>query len=402
MRAPTRRAICSGLGEFISQLAGRPHADLCNLYGISLRNEGGQTAAYVGREANFDSRRPEEYVAALATDSQRGGPDHPDWHRVPERLKYLRRRGFCHRGGSISVLRGVPRSIESAAAFELERMLGEGHAVGGLLALAPWSDAVREACVIHRRHDGNLCISCGGDGHFARECDVGRCVAGRSSTPVLELAAERTASAVEALADITREHTAQERVAQTARHSAMEAEREAAARARAEERADRRAAQGSREAREAREIAAQPLAQEEAWKSERGPQLTEQDLRPRLMAHAPRPVFANTEEHMEVFGTDATLVVQSFASAEVCRGYKRKNKAWEEAGQILSDKSCGGKAASNWTRNVFPKHVRNAVARGVLEGPEDRYLKMVTVRSGNNPKSYVMKVEDFVKLYTTP
>ena len=404
-----RRETAVGLTEFVSYLSGTKRSELCVVYGISLRNNSGQVAVYVGREGG-SPHRPEEYMAALAPDNVEGGPRHAQWKRVPKRLQHLWRSGFCHHGSAVCELRNVPRSTENAAAFELQRLLDEGRVVGGLLALSPSNAAVLQACQVHQRHDQDNCVACGRSGHFAKDCEEAPGVQGvvfgsraaASSTSGLDQAAQRTALAVETLAETSKQYAAVEESARTAELSAKQAEQQASAAVRAEEARERAEARRVREEQEVREAAAQPLASESEWKSERGPQLREQVLRRRLRAHAPPARYANSQEHTDVFGQDPTVVVRSFSGAEVCRGYKRKNKVWEDANEVLSDQACAGKAASNWTRDVYPKHVRNAIARGALDGTEDDYLKMLTVRAGASPKGYVVRVEDFVKLYAAP
>ena len=45
--------------------------------------------------------------------------------------------------------------------------------------------------------------------------------------------------------------------------------------------------------------------------------------------------------------------------------------------------------------------MQDAVDRGVLPGFRDQYLKMLSVRPGKSAKAYVVRVEDFVKLYSS-
>jgi hypothetical protein len=162
---PVRDA--TSLVDFVTQLAGKP-SRLINIYGIPLRGVGGRRAAYVGVDAK--GCRSQSYVDALVARSQGGGLEgtyQHDWSRVPGKLKHLWRQGFFYSGAPIVCLRQVPSSAESAAAFALEHILGKGNAVGGILALDSHADAVHDACVLQRLHDGAKCVRCGAGDHFA-------------------------------------------------------------------------------------------------------------------------------------------------------------------------------------------------------------------------------------------
>ena len=63
-------------------------------------------------------------------------------------------------------------STESAAAFAVESVLGEGRGIGGFLALDPGADCLHDACKLMRWHDADTCLKCGRGGHGARNCDV--------------------------------------------------------------------------------------------------------------------------------------------------------------------------------------------------------------------------------------
>ena len=57
------------------------------------------------------------------------------------------------------------------------------------------------------------------------------------------------------------------------------------------------------------------------------------------------------------------------------------------------------KSASNWVRDFYPKHVLHAVNTGKLPGPASRYLQKLVTRNGNQPRTFVIKTEDFLRVY---
>lgn len=158
------------LTAFVAALAGRPLRTTCTVYGIPLRKEGGvDRAVYVGR--TDEGQHPESFLDALrpgADAAQRCQPP-----QMPGRLWALRQKGFFFTGEErLCLLPDVPRSAETAAARALEDLLGEGFALGGVLALDPRVGYVGDACRLHRLHDQGLCCRCGLSGHLARNCSA--------------------------------------------------------------------------------------------------------------------------------------------------------------------------------------------------------------------------------------
>ena len=165
MSAPHRD--CESLMAFVTSVALRA-PETCDVYGVPLRNSRGERAVYVGRTG--DGNRPYEYLDALAASNPRAALE--SVRGLPGRLAHLWRLGFRYYGDTMCFLRGVPLSTETAAAFAVESVLGEGRGIGGLLAVDPGADGLQDACRLMRWHDANKCLKCGRGGHLARNCDA--------------------------------------------------------------------------------------------------------------------------------------------------------------------------------------------------------------------------------------
>ena len=180
MTAPTLE--CDDLLGFVSSLSSAA-PNTCDVYGVPMRNLRGERAVYVGRTRDGD--RPEAYLDSLAPPARQAA-EH-SLAGVPGRLAHLWRQGFYYHGDALRMLRGVPLAVETAAARALEDLLGEGRAVGGVLALDPNADGVRDACKLMQMHDRGLCVKCSRGGHGAQTCDVSRV-----ETDSLPLVSQRT------------------------------------------------------------------------------------------------------------------------------------------------------------------------------------------------------------------
>jgi hypothetical protein len=160
---------CDSLTAFVEALAGGPVRQLNTIYGIPLRNRRGERAAYVGR--TDEGVHPRNFLDALRVPKSDEAGRHPDMRNVPGRLYVLWERDFYYSEEQpVHVLRNVPRSAETAAARALEDILGEGLALGGVLALDARVDVVRDSCALLRLHDRGKCCKCGHRGHGAASC----------------------------------------------------------------------------------------------------------------------------------------------------------------------------------------------------------------------------------------
>ena len=155
----------------------------------------------------------------------------------------------------------------------------------------------------------------------------------------------------------------------------------------------------ARDARKVVRAVANPLPAFSVWEAEVPPRVHADVLRFRARAHAPSESFASAQGFVDLFGQADTVAVQRFAAREIYCDYKGKKMVRQqaEAPSSLSEKQT--KAGSNWVQHTFPKHVKHAVKIGRLDAPPEQYLQLVTVRSGAHPKSVVVKLGDFVKIY---
>ena len=169
------RRIAGSLAEFVQGVAGvgAQVVDTCTVYGFALRSPStGHRVTYVGRE-NAESH-VQSFVMALTA---QGGETHRDWHNVPLKLRpfWFKRYYFSAEVG-VYELKNVPRSTESALAFALEKIVGQGFSFGGVLALAS-TDVVMDSATLHRLHDAPYtCVVCGQMGHVAKDHERAPCV----------------------------------------------------------------------------------------------------------------------------------------------------------------------------------------------------------------------------------
>ena len=417
----------TSLKELVARVTGRS-VQSETVYGFCLQNGAGERRVYFGLECR--DGRASDYIGALRPGGEGGGQGHRAWGRVPGRARLFWQLGFHYRAEEargVYLLRDAPVSLENAAACEAVACgLGKDAVAGGLLALSQREPHVQDACDMMLWHNSGRCVCCGGQ-HMAATCPGGikappqmrglkrrveELEAGTvASAGVVSLgtAAERMAMSLEALAGAAVQQVADRRTEQSAAREASaqaweeeRAERVANAQARQEERALRAAEQRGREAREARDLALQPLAPRCQWETRQGPRLTEQALRPRALPHVPHPDFRALPAFQQAFGDADTVIVHAFALHEVYGEYDRARTARLEAAEVGSSRRLRVKMASNFVLNWYPKHVQRAVAAGVLPGPQELYMKKVKVRQGNSSESVVVKVDDFVKVYRTP
>ena len=86
---------------------------------------------------------------------------------VPKRLQATWRAGYCWRRADVMMLRSVPKSCETALAFALEEVSGEGVCLGGVLALRKTDPIVQDCWTLLRLRQKGYCVRCGGRGHLA-------------------------------------------------------------------------------------------------------------------------------------------------------------------------------------------------------------------------------------------
>ena len=130
-----------------------------------MKSAHGDTVACCGLDLQGD--RPQCYLEAHGP---RGGPSRAGWSAAAGRAQRFCKEGFHYRGNPVERLDGVPRSVETAAAFALEEALGHGKVCGGMLALDQARDGVQDTCNQLRWHDRGSCTNCGMGGHFAAKC----------------------------------------------------------------------------------------------------------------------------------------------------------------------------------------------------------------------------------------
>ena len=183
--------VYNDLTAFVEAMAGCSAGRIVTtIYGIPLRNGRGERAAYVGRSE--EGMHPGNMLEALRPPKSCDGARHPDLHNVPGRLFLLWQKGFYYWPDKpMCLLRGVPKSAETAAARAIEDLLGEGKALGGILALDQRVDVVRDACTLQRLHDQGACCKCGRKGHSAASCSADLSVVADGDLPYRQQLAER-------------------------------------------------------------------------------------------------------------------------------------------------------------------------------------------------------------------
>ena len=86
---------------------------------------------------------------------------------VPKRLQATWRAGYCWRRADVMMLRRAPKSCDTALAFALEEVSGEGVCLGGVLALRKTDPIVQDCWTLLRLRQKGYCVRCGGRGHLA-------------------------------------------------------------------------------------------------------------------------------------------------------------------------------------------------------------------------------------------
>ena len=143
---------------------------------------------------NNDGLHPESFPDALRTSSSvpAGCKD------LPGRLLLLRMKSFFYYDDEpVVFLRNVPRNMETAAARTVEDLLGEGLAVGGILALDQRIPVVRDSCTLQRLHDQGACCKCGRRGHLSASCPANLSEMPASDLPYIHLRTERRMEALQ-------------------------------------------------------------------------------------------------------------------------------------------------------------------------------------------------------------
>jgi hypothetical protein len=405
-----KRCTARDVLDFVEKLTGA-RSRTCTLYGLQLRKHTGEVAVYIGREGGHGGRRPDKYIGALASPSVGGrcskADEHLDWQHVPGRLQDLWKQGF-HCDGTIVVLKEALPSMETAAAFAAEKLLQPGKVIGGLLALDTSADVVHDACKLQRLHDDLLCVRCGRGGHFASEDHL---------CPEKSLTCEQLPFRVQGLkkrADLTAQKLA---VAEQQRADALAALAAAEQAPRAPhvdsvpgqlkriadgvERLDA----GKRSRAAARENPAhgseavrRSVPSEADWESDAGPRLPADALRERFSLYRVQEKFrAAVEEDLGGVCVD----LAAFAKSEVATDRVRKKTLMKGAKKELKEPALRQRFAYLWVKDVYRKHVANALQEGRLLRQEADYHKKMKVRGGGEVQSQgvVVKLDDLVSMY---
>jgi hypothetical protein len=355
---------------------------LCTVYGLRLRNRAGLNAAYIGCETS--KCRPESFVAAVAVG---GGLRHPQWDDVPGRLQSLWKDGFRHHG-KITVLRNVPRSTETAAAFACEEVVGQGKSIGGLLALDSRVDVVHDACQLQRLHDQQLCVCCGYSGHFAKHTGV--CKVSSLAPEQLPFRAQRLRAINDNLASSkaaveSAQHL--KRVADSSEHVV-----EALKRARSASNEPMQPQPGARSRDEV--LAVEPRA----WASSTGPRLEEAKLREALSTCRVDDEY-RADVEQELGGVSVDLAY--FAKNVVALDHARSKKPMKKAKVVTEEAGLRQRFGYAWVQKTYPKHVAAAIRQQRLVGEVVQYQKKMRVRGGGEDQGsgVVVLLESLVAMY---